>query len=461
MNNSIQQQIYNKLSNSTIENLKNLSYNSFTPIQEKTLLITLEGKDLIAKAKTGSGKTAAFGIPIIEKLDIKYFRIQAIVLCPTRELANQVANELRNLAKSKHNIKITLLCGGVPYKPQVHSLSHQAHIVVGTPGRILKHLQEKNFSTKDIDTFVLDEADRMLDMGFIEDIKSIIEFLPKNRQNMLFSATYPIKIESLTQEFMNSPYIVEAQSLHSQSTINQYFYQVNSSEEKNYLILKTLQEYKPTISTIIFCNTKLACKALSSELDSFGLEALELHSDYDQKERNEVLALFSNKSYPLLIATDVASRGLDIDDVELVINYDLPQDIENYIHRIGRTARAGKSGIAISCVEDIELFKDIVEFSNSDSKLLDITIEPLDKKFELNSPYKSIFINGGKKQKLNKGDIVGALMASKQISKDDIGKIITYDFSSYVAVKNEVSHIALELLNNQKIKAKYYKAFLK
>ncbi|MGI6724054.1 MAG: ATP-dependent RNA helicase DbpA [Arcobacteraceae bacterium] len=460
MNNSIQQQIYNKLSNSTIENLKNLSYNSFTPIQEKTLLITLEGKDLIAKAKTGSGKTAAFGIPIIEKLDIKYFRIQAIVLCPTRELANQVANELRNLAKSKHNIKITLLCGGVPYKPQVHSLSHQAHIVVGTPGRILKHLQEGNFSTKDIDTFVLDEADRMLDMGFIEDIKSIIEFLPKNRQNMLFSATYPIKIESLTQEFMNSPYIVEAQSLHSQSTINQYFYQVNSSEEKNYLILKTLQEYKP-ISTIIFCNTKLACKALSSELDSFGLEALELHSDYDQKERNEVLALFSNKSYPLLIATDVASRGLDIDDVELVINYDLPQDIENYIHRIGRTARAGKSGVAISCVENIELFKDIVAFSNSDSKLLDITIEPLDKKFELNSPYKSIFINGGKKQKLNKGDIVGALMASKQISKDDIGKIITYDFSSYVAVKNEVSHIALELLNNQKIKAKYYKAFLK
>jgi len=448
------------LSKEMINNLLSIGYSTLTPIQEKSLPITLGGSDLIAKAKTGSGKTAAFGIPLLSKLDVKLFRIQALVLCPTRELADQVAVELRKLAKFAHNIKITTLCGGVPYRPQVHSLSHKAHIIVGTPGRILKHLGENNFETDHINTLVLDEADRMLDMGFSEDIHAIIEHLPSQRQTMLFSATYPQKIEVLAKEITNNPEYVEVESTHSNEVISQTFYEASCHEEKLYGILKALQTYNPK-SCIIFCNTKVACDELGDELEGYDIPLLVLHSDYEQRERNEVLALFSNKSYPVLIATDVAARGLDIDDVELVINYDLPLDPQNYTHRIGRTARAGKNGHAISFVDDVRVFDDTLDFTNSHYELSVQEKTPLDKKFVLQSEWKSIFINGGKKLKLRAGDVLGALTASIGLHKDDIGKITTLELCSYVAVKKEVANKAVEGLNTHKIKGRFFRAFLK
>ena len=342
-----------------IENLNRLGYIKMTPIQEQSLPLTLEGNDIIAQAQTGSGKTVAFSLVILNKLNIEKFAIQSLILCPTRELANQVATEMKKLAKFKHNIKITTLCGGMPYKPQVHSLSHQAHIIVGTPGRVLKHLSEDTFSTENINSLVLDEADRMLDMGFNEDINKIIDFLPKKRQTLLFSATYPINIQTLAKNILQEPINITIEDEQVENNIEQIFYESEISSKKD-TIIKLLSEYQPE-TTIIFCNTKIACDNLADELEDNGVETLVLHSDLEQRDRSETLILFANKSYPVLIATDVASRGLDIDDINLVINYNLPFDNEVYTHRIGRTARAGKSGRAISLVDggDIERFEEL------------------------------------------------------------------------------------------------------
>ncbi|MCK5294974.1 MAG: ATP-dependent RNA helicase DbpA [Arcobacteraceae bacterium] len=446
------------LGQNMIDNLSRLGYNKMTPIQEQSLPLTLEGKDIIAQAQTGSGKTVAFSLAILNKLKIENFAIQSLVLCPTRELANQVASEMKKLAKFKHNIKITTLCGGVPYKPQVHSLSHQAHIIVGTPGRVLKHLSEDTFTTENINTLVLDEADRMLDMGFNEDINKIIDFLPKRRQTLLFSATYPSNIQTLAKNILIDPIEIKIESEHSSNTIEQIFYESEISSKKD-TILKLLSEYNPE-TTIIFCNTKIACDNLADELEDDGIETLVLHSDLEQRDRSETLILFANKSYPVLIATDVASRGLDIDDINLVINYNLPFDNEVYTHRIGRTARAGKSGRAISLVDDgdIERF-DELNYENN-YKLIQSNNLTLSNNFKLKSKYKTLFINSGKKNKMRAGDILGALTAGIGLNKNDIGKIDILEFSSYVAIDANIITKAHQELQNSRIKGKYFKVYI-
>lgn len=431
---------------------------SMTEIQANTLPSTLLGNDMIAKAKTGSGKTLAFGIPILNKLNTANFAIQTIILAPTRELANQISDELKLLAKFKHNIKILTLCGGVPYGPQVHSLSHRAHIIVGTPGRILKHLKEDNFSPNQINTLVLDEADRMLDMGFFEDINLIIDYLPKERQTMLFSATYPPNIEKLSRNIMINPVIVEAQSVHEEEKISQVFYK-SDIEHKKENLLKILDFYQPN-SAIIFCNMKIDCDNLAIELEKYDIFALVLHSDLEQKDRDETITLFSNKSYKILIATDVASRGLDIDDVELVLNYSLPKDLEVYTHRIGRTARAGKTGHAVSFVEnsDISIFEDLTYDTHN-------TLENVDFKestqYDDTPLFKTIFINGGKKQKLSRGDILGALTAGLGFDKNQIGKIDIKDNCSYVALDPKIAKRVRDGLETNKIKGRLYRVYLK
>lgn len=444
-----------------LENLQTLGYDTMTPIQQQALPITLKNKDLIAQAKTGSGKTVAFSLGILHKLNVKKFRIQAMILCPTRELANQVASELKKLARFTHNIKITTLCGGMPYRPQVHSLSHQAHIIVGTPGRILKHLKEESFSPEDINTLVLDEADRMLDMGFYEDINTIIDFLPKQRQTLLFSATYPQNIEQMAQDILIDPVQVKIDTKHEDNVIEQVFYEAAMSDKTN-IILKAFTHYKPE-STIIFCNTKIACDELADDLEDAGIDVLVMHSDLEQRDRNETLILFASKSYPVLIATDVAARGLDIDDVDLVINYELPFDAEVYTHRIGRTARAGKRGVAIGLVDgaQLELFNDLNDFQNSNFILNDANSLIEDKSFSLDAYWQGIFINGGKKNKMRAGDILGALTAGLGLAKDEVGKIDILDFCSYVAVKRTLAKDVQQKLSNAKIKGKYYKVFLK
>jgi len=444
------------ISEKTLQNLDSLGFAHMTPIQEKSLPFILDHKDVIAKAKTGSGKTVSFGLGVLNNLDVSRFRIQSIVLCPTRELAGQVAKTLKDLVRAEHNIKILTLTGGVPHKPQVHSLSHQAHILVGTPGRILKHLTEENFSADEINTLVLDEADRMLDMGFTEDINLIIDYLPKKRQTLLFSATYPSTIDDLSKSILNDPIRVEVESTHNENIIAQKFYEIEA-HQKNAFVMKSFKISDKSV--IIFCNTKVQCNELADFLEECDIEPLVLHSDLEQKDRDETLILFSNKSYPILIATDVASRGLDIEDVDLVINYDLPFDFEVYTHRIGRTARAGKNGLAVSFVDDKHHFEDLKDFLDKDFPLLTIADIKDKEDVVLGYEFSTLYINGGKRHKLRAGDILGALTAGIGLDKSDIGKIDILPTCSYVAIKNAVYKKAFEGLNSNKMKNKYYKIY--
>lgn len=431
-----------------------------TEIQQKSLPSLLEKKDVIAQAKTGSGKTVTFSIPIVHKLDVKRFRIQSIVLAPTRELANQIAIEIRKLSRHIHNVKVLTLCGGVAYRPQVASLFHGAHIIVGTPGRILKHINEENINLNEVDTLVLDEADKMLDMGFTEDITKIINVLPKNRQSLLFSATYQDNIDSLASFVTTNPVNVKNEN-EEKTVIEQKLYEVENSAKT--ALIPSLISTNKAKSVLIFCNTKIQCDELTDNLLDLGLDVLTLHSDLEQKQRDETIIFFSNKSYPILIATDVASRGLHIDDIDLVINYDIARDIETHTHRIGRTARAGKGGLAISLysnyededkIEDIKALFDDVKFERTEHVSDDLS-------YKIDSDYRTLFINGGKKQKMRAGDILGALTAGVGLAKDDIGKINSLDFCSYVAVKKEVVKKALDGLSNGRIKGKYFKIYEK
>ncbi|MBD3840448.1 MAG: ATP-dependent RNA helicase DbpA [Campylobacterales bacterium] len=438
-------------------NLKTLGYHDLSQIQQQCIPHIKNGDNIIAQAKTGSGKTLAFTIAIDQNIDPKIFRIQVLVLTPTRELANQVAQKIKSYLRFRQNIKVLTLCGGLPYKPQVHSLKHLAHIVVGTAGRILKHLEEKNFSCSDINTFILDEADRMLDMGFSEDILKIASYLPHKRQNLLFSATFPSNIQKLSQMIMEKSVFISVEDQKQLPVIDQKFFKV-TEDQKNDLILHCF--CKDDKSIIIFVNTKQKCEELADFLvEKYDCHPLVLHSDYDQKDRDETLVLFENKSYPVLIATDVASRGLDIDRVDLVINYDLPYDSEVYVHRIGRSARAGKSGKSISFVDDTTLFDDLCDYLQKSFDLYDwqdLATESIQKP---TYDFSTLYISGGKKLKLRAGDILGALTAGVGLNKNDIGKIAIFDRCSYVAIKNEVYEKALKGLNNTKIKNKDFRVY--
>jgi len=444
-----------------LKNLHSLGYEQMTEIQEMSLPHTLSNKDLIAKAKTGSGKTAAFGISLLTKLNVKRFRIQGLILCPTRELSDQVAKELRRLARFTHNIKILTLCGGVPFGPQAHSLSHGAHIIVGTAGRILKHLGENNLNLDDVHTLVLDEADRMLDMGFNEDIMKIVDEVPSNRQTLLFSATYPDQIQDLSSSIMKNPIEVSVDAGHDEQTIQQHFYETTPNS-KTAALGALISNFKAK-SVVMFCNTKIMCDDLADDLYDLGFDCLVLHSDLDQRDRNETLVMFANKSYPILIATDVAARGLDIKDIDLVINYDLALDPEVHVHRIGRTARAGAQGVAVTLVNEYEneKFEDLIDYLDQDFKLENITDVADDINYKLQSSWTTLFINGGKKKKVRAGDILGALTRNVGLDKDDVGKIDIFEHCSYVAIKNEVADKSVKGLEDGKIKGRFFRVFKK
>ncbi|MFA7084622.1 MAG: ATP-dependent RNA helicase DbpA [Arcobacteraceae bacterium] len=448
-----------KLSDSFLENLTSLGFSEMTKIQALSLPIIFENRDVIGQAKTGSGKTVAFSLPIVNKLDVKNFKIQALVLAPTRELANQIALEIRKLSRHIHNVKVLTLCGGMPFQPQVTSLFHGAHIIVGTPGRVLKHIEENNINFEQLNTLVLDEADKMLDMGFYEDIVKIIETLPKNRQSLLFSATYEQGIEKLSSAVLKDAIVVKDEEEHTVK-IQQIFYEVQ--EEAKTTLIPALISQNKAQSVLIFCNTKIKCDELAQELYDLGLDVQTLHANMEQRERDETMIVFSNKSYPILIATDVASRGLHIDDIDLVVNYDLARDDKVHTHRIGRTARAGKGGLAITLYENFDHDK-VVDLQNifSDIVIKDIKTIEEDENFKIDSIYRTIFINGGKKQKLRKTDILGALTAAIGLEKDDIGKIDSMEFCSYVAVKKEVLPKALKGLETNRIKGKFFRVFEK
>ncbi len=445
------------LSADMLANLESLGYNEMTPIQAQSLPLVLQGQDIIAQAKTGSGKTAAFGIPLLEKLNVRFFGVQALVLCPTRELADQVAKEIRRLARLTHNVKVLTLCGGVAIGPQIGSLERGAHIVVGTPGRIVDHIAKGTLKLDSINQLVLDEADRMLEMGFSEDIDAVLAACNSERQTLLFSATYPDDIKKISARCQRDPQMVKVEAIHNDTNIEQHFYELSGEDESYAAVLELLAHFKPATS-IAFCNTKVACDELLDYLREQDVDALALHGDLEQRERDQVLVRFANKSCSVLIATDVAARGIDIKGLDAVINVELARDSEVHVHRIGRTGRAGESGLALNLVVQKEVHK-INRLE--DYMKQSITLESLpqaDKKSLPTPNMVTINIDGGKKDKLRPGDIIGALTKDAGLPFEKIGKIDMFDFTAYVAVDKSIARAALKQLSDGKLKGRKFRA---
>ncbi|WP_420590422.1 ATP-dependent RNA helicase DbpA [Bacterioplanoides sp.] len=445
-----------KISKAQIDNLNNMGYQSMTDIQAQALPLALQGKDVIAQAKTGSGKTAAFSLAILDKINPRFFGAQALVLCPTRELATQVAQEIRKLARHIANIKVVILSGGQPIGPQIGSLSHGAHIVVGTPGRIKDHLRKNTLKIDQIKTLVLDEADRMLDMGFRDDIEDIAAHTPEQRQTLLFSATYPENIEQLSKHLQYQPESIRIADTHDQKKIQQQLFICPRSEKIE--TLKKVLSYFDIQQAVIFCNTKQVVQEVSQALQDLRCSAMALQGDMDQKDRDRVLIRFKQQSANFLIATDVAARGLDVDDLEYVINFDLPRDTDVYAHRIGRTGRADKSGIAISIATEKEQYKieAINEHPAGDLHAeQDLTAEQATTITPM--PYVSLCLQAGRKDKLRPGDILGALTNNGGIDGKTVGKIDVLDYVAYVAVERDQAKFALEHLQQSRIKGRKIK----
>ncbi len=446
------------LSSAQIANLDALGYLQMTPIQASSLPHVLSGKDLIAQAKTGSGKTAAFGLGLLERINPRFFGVQALVLCPTRELADQVGKELRRLAQGIANIKLVSLCGGKPFGPQKASLEHGAHIVVGTPGRILDHLNKKTLHLDGLKTLVLDEADRMLDMGFAEAMTEIVAQTPENRQTLLFSATYPEEIKKISRSMQRNPVTVAVEMEHEPGVIEQLFYQVRAHERNNTL-LALFEHYNPR-STLVFCHTKKQCDEVAALLDQHRIQSLAIHGDLEQRERDQVLVRFANNSCPVLVATDLAARGLDIKSLQAVINYELPRDPEIYVHRIGRTGRAGKKGLALSIFTEAEAVRvNAIEKYLSTPCICDVYAS-LDRTpgFTLKAPMVTLEVDAGRKQKLRAGDLLGALTGDAGLPSAQIGKIDIFDQCSFVAIEHAAWRQALKYLANGKVKGRNVRA---
>jgi ATP-independent RNA helicase DbpA len=448
------------LSPAMLENLQQLGYSAMTPIQATSLPIALLGKDLIAQAQTGSGKTAAFALVLLSNLNPRRFAVQALVLCPTRELADQVTVELRRLARAQDNIKIVTLCGGVPLRMQSASLEHGAHIVVGTPGRILDHLQRGTLDLAALNTLVLDEADRMLDMGFFDDIATVAKQCPKERQTLLFSATYPEGIAKIATQFLRDPQQVKVETKQSAPKIEQRFYEVTRASRLQ-AVAQLLLHFRP-VSTLAFCNTKQRCKELVTLLQAQGISALALYGELEQRERDQVLAQFANRSCSVLVATDVASRGLDITQLEAVINVDISPDPEVHVHRVGRTGRAGESGLALSLasMDEMGAVGRIEQYQTQESVWHKLDeLKPASKE-PLLPPMTTLQILGGRKEKIRPGDVLGALTGEAGYTREQIGKIHVTEFCTFVAVERSIASEAVARLNAGKVKGKSVKARL-
>ena len=443
---------------STLQNLQDLGYVQMTPIQAASLPLTLAGRDLIAQASTGSGKTAAFGLPLLERLNQRWFAVQGLVLCPTRELADQVATEIRRLARAQENIKVVTVYGGVPSRNQIASLENGAHIVVGTPGRVMDLIDRGALDISNLQTLVLDEADRMLDMGFYADIETVVEQCPEQRQTLLFSATYPDGIASLAKRFMREPEMVKVAAQHSAHKIAQRWYEV-PAKQKIDVVVQMLAHFRPE-STIAFCNTKQQCRDVVTELQAQGISALALFGELEQRERDEVLVQFSNKSCSVLVATDVAARGLDIANLSAVINVDVTPDAEIHIHRIGRTGRGDAEGLALNLVSMDEMLfvSKIEQMQERASEWFPVQELTPAEGGPLLPPMSTIQIIGGRKEKIRAGDVMGAMCADFGYSRDQIGKISVNDFSTYVAVDRRIAAAACDKLNNGRVKGKSVRA---
>jgi ATP-independent RNA helicase DbpA len=441
-----------------LDNLSTLGFTEMTPIQAASLPALLEGRDVIAQAETGSGKTVAFGLSLLHRLDVKRFRVQGLVLCPTRELALQVAEEVRRLARFTHNVKVLALCGGMPLGPQIGSLAHQAHIVVGTPGRIRKHLSMETLSLEEVQTLVLDEADRMLDMGFEEEVQTILAACPEQRQTLLFSATYPDDIRAMSDEVQSDPLEVVVSATSSPDSIAQFKREVESTEGKIDALVSLLHEHRPS-SCLVFCNMKIVADELADALHERGFVALALHGDLEQRERQSVLVRFANGSTTILVATDVAARGLDIEALPMVIHYDLALQPEVHIHRTGRTGRAGQSGLVVSLVgpKDKGRLQAIESYVGEELPVSVSTYDPTRDEQPLLPEMITLQLDGGKKRKVRPGDILGALTKDAGLPGKHIGKIDIFDQTSFVAVHRSIVHPAFKQFRFGKLKGRQFR----
>ena len=427
-----------------------------TPIQALALPPILARADVLAQAPTGSGKTAAFGLGLLQRLDAAAIRTQALVLCPTRELADQVGKELRRLAAAIPNVKISLFTGGVALGPQLASLTHAPHIVVGTPGRVQELLHKRALDLSEIDVLVLDEADRMLDMGFEKSIQDIVRRLPKARQSLLFSATWPDEIRALAKDSLREPVEIAIEGEAHAPDIDARFYEV-ALDAKPAALMGLLLQLKPE-SAVVFCNTRRDVDDVATALANVGFSAAALHGDMEQRDRDEVLVMFANRSLGVLVASDVAARGLDVKDLACVVNYELPHEADVYVHRSGRTARAGGSGLVLNLVTSREMARaQAIETGRGEPirwNRAPLNARPTD----VPKPaMRTLRIDAGRTDKLRPGDILGALTGAAGLKAEAIGKIDVFPTRSYVAVRAGVLKAAIAGLQAGKIKGRSFR----
>jgi len=439
------------------QGLDALGHVQMTPIQAQSLPALIEGRDVIAQAPTGSGKTAAFGLALLHRLDPAQIRLQSLVLCPTRELADQVSKHIRKLATGIANLKLLTLTGGMPLGPQLASLAHEPHVVVGTPGRVQELLEKQALDLRGVRTLVLDEADRMLDMGFGESIRLIIARTPKDRQTLLFSATYPEAIREIARKYQRDPLEVAVDNAADQAPIEQLFFEVDE-REKPAALAGLLLEHAPE-SAVVFCNTRRDADDVASSLSHVGFSAAALHGDMEQRDRDEVLVRFANRSCNVLVASDVAARGLDVEDLAAVVNYELPTDPDVYVHRIGRTGRAGRKGLALSLVAPREAPR-ALQLEAQQGAPLRWSRPVLANLKTCKAPparMATLRIDAGRSDKLRPGDIVGALTGDAGLKADAIGKIDVFATRSYVAIARPQAEKALSRLQAGRIKGRNFR----
>jgi ATP-independent RNA helicase DbpA len=432
-----------------------VGYTQMTPVQAASLPAILSGRDVVVQARTGSGKTAAFALGMLSRLDATQVKLQGLVLCPTRELADQVSREIRRLARFIPNVKVLTLCGGIPLRPHLASLAHEPHLVVGTPGRIRELLEKEALPLRSVSTLVLDEADRMLDMGFADDIHTLVEATSVERQTLLFSATIPESIREISTQFQRNAVAVTVADDGDDVPIAQTFFEV-AAERKMDALEALLLEYRPA-AAVVFSNTRQDVRAVAEALAARGFAVLALHGDLDQRDREEMLVRFANRSCTVLIASDVAARGLDIADLPMVINYDIASDADTHLHRIGRTGRAGREGVALSLSTPRDTNRvRVIEERLGESLHWEKIPSPEDRSALLAS-HLTFAIDAGRKDKLRPGDVLGALTGDAGLPPEAIGKIDVFPTRTYVAIVRESYDEALQRLRGGKIKGRVFR----
>ena len=431
---------------------ESLGFTEPTPIQQQAIGPALQGRDLLAQARTGSGKTLAFGLPLLAKVEPAALRTQALVLCPTRELADQVAKDLRAAARFLPNLKIVTLCGGIPLRPQLASLEVAPDVVVGTPGRILELIAENALSLEQVGTFVLDEADRMLDMGFVEDIRTLAKRLPKTSQTLLFSATFSEDIRAIAATLLRDPLEIAA-ALDDAPKIDEWVHVVEGGQ-RHWAVMQVLADKAPE-ATLVFCNTRKETAALTEALQREGFAADALHGDLEQREREEVLARFANGSLRVLVATDVAARGIDIAGLPMVLSAEIASDADQHVHRIGRTGRAGETGLAVSIVTPSEAhWRRSIEAARGAHVQVRTLRLSAQRPKPLPAAFRTLQIDAGRQDKLRPGDVMGALTGAAGLPAEAVGKISLYPTRCYVAVARAQAEKALAKLREQGIKGR-------